>query len=45
MRRMARALAFALVTLTLPACTPWFYGGVVVFGPAENGTGGQGTTE
>jgi hypothetical protein len=35
MRRRTIRVALALATLALSACTPFVYGGVVVFGPAE----------
>jgi hypothetical protein len=31
-------MTLALATIALSACTPFFYGGVVVFGPAEDQT-------
>jgi hypothetical protein len=38
MRRTAIWMTLALATIALAACTPFVYGGVVVFGPAENQT-------
>jgi hypothetical protein len=40
MRRTAICVTLALATIILSACTPFFYGGVVVFGPAEDQTPG-----
>jgi len=36
MRRTAIGVTLALATIALCACTPFFHGGVVVFGPAED---------
>jgi hypothetical protein len=36
MRRTAVRVALLCATLALAGCTPFFYGGVVVFGPAED---------
>ena len=38
MRRMAFGLACLLATVALTACTPFFYVGVVVFGPGQETT-------
>jgi hypothetical protein len=42
MGRTALGMTVALATLALSACTPGFYGGVVVFGPADDETEVQG---
>lgn len=36
MRLTAVGVALLCATLALAGCTPFFYGGVVVFGPAED---------
>jgi hypothetical protein len=43
MRKTAIWVTLALATLAVSACTPFLYGGVVVFGPEETPveTGGE----
>ena len=43
MRRTAMGVTLAFATIALSACTPFFYGGVVVFGPAEDQAPVEGT--
>jgi hypothetical protein len=38
MRRRTFVLALGLAPLALAACTPFFYGGVVILGPADTAT-------
>jgi hypothetical protein len=38
MRRVMIKAALGVALAVLAACTPFFYGGVVVFGPADEAT-------
>lgn len=44
MRRVVIKAALGVALALLSACTPFFYGGVVVFGPAEEATPTEAST-
>jgi hypothetical protein len=41
MQRVVIKAALGVALALLAACTPFFYGGVVVFGPAEEATAAE----
>jgi len=43
MRARSKGITLGLALLALSACTPFFYGGVVVFGPASDETPADGS--